>query len=149
MQTDHVPLRHLPNQASVNSRIWKWINILQGYDLELHHILRKKNQLARCNISILLKPIHSDWKWRKKEKDLVSVLRIEVCGGPKSKNGKGQERVLKVVLWPVLGQTKVLLWSTSSVPKNHSRNTSSCELNRKPWMMIFKAPYLEFLLVKM
>ena len=43
MQTDHVPLRHLPNQASVNSRIWKWINILQGYDLELHHILGKKN----------------------------------------------------------------------------------------------------------
>ena len=30
IQTDHAPLRHLPNQASVNSRVWKWMNILQG-----------------------------------------------------------------------------------------------------------------------
>ena len=43
IQTDHAPLRHLPNQASVNSRIWKWINILQGYNLEIHHIPGKRN----------------------------------------------------------------------------------------------------------
>ena len=43
VQTDHAPLRHLPNQASVNSRIWKWMNILQGYDLQMRHILSKKN----------------------------------------------------------------------------------------------------------
>ena len=30
IQTDHAPLRHLSNQASVNTRIWKWINIMQG-----------------------------------------------------------------------------------------------------------------------
>ena len=35
IQTDHAPLRHLPNQASVNSRVWKWISILQGYNLEI------------------------------------------------------------------------------------------------------------------
>ena len=43
IQTDHALLRHIPNQASVNSRVWKWINILQGYNLEIHHIPGKRN----------------------------------------------------------------------------------------------------------
>ena len=43
IQTDHAPLRHLPNQASVNSRVWKWISILQGYNLEIRHIPGKRN----------------------------------------------------------------------------------------------------------
>ena len=41
-QTDHAPLQHLPSQASVNSRIWKWISILQGYDLEMRHIPKQE-----------------------------------------------------------------------------------------------------------
>ena len=28
IQTDHAPLRHLPNQASVNTHVWKWINLM-------------------------------------------------------------------------------------------------------------------------
>ena len=43
IQTDHAPLCHLPNQASVNSRVWKWISILQGYNLEIRHIPGKRN----------------------------------------------------------------------------------------------------------
>ena len=43
IQTDHAPLRHLPNQASVNTRVWKWINIMQGYNLEIRHIPGKRN----------------------------------------------------------------------------------------------------------
>ena len=43
IQTDHAPLRHLPNQASVNTIVWKWINIMQGYDLEIRHIPGKRN----------------------------------------------------------------------------------------------------------
>ena len=43
IQTDHAPLRHLPNQVSVNARIWKWINIMQGYNLEIRHIPSKRN----------------------------------------------------------------------------------------------------------
>ena len=43
IQTDHVPLRHLLNQTSVNSRIWHWISILQGYNVEIRHIPGKKN----------------------------------------------------------------------------------------------------------
>ena len=43
IQTDHAPLRHLPNQASVNSRIWKWLSILQGYHVYIQHIPGKRN----------------------------------------------------------------------------------------------------------
>ena len=43
IQTDHAPLRHLPNQTSVNSRVWHWISILQGYNVEIRHIPGKKN----------------------------------------------------------------------------------------------------------
>ena len=38
-----MPLRHLPNQASVNSRIWKWLSILQGYNVDIQHIPGKLN----------------------------------------------------------------------------------------------------------
>ena len=43
IQTDHAPLRFLPNQTSVNTRVWKWINVMQGYDLDIRHIPGKKN----------------------------------------------------------------------------------------------------------
>ena len=43
IQTDHAPLRHLRNQASVNSRVWKWITVMQGYNLEIPHIPGKRN----------------------------------------------------------------------------------------------------------
>ena len=38
IQTDHAPLRHLPNQVSVNSRIWKWLSMLQSYDVDIQHV---------------------------------------------------------------------------------------------------------------
>ena len=43
IQTDHAPFRHLPNQASVNSRGWKWSSVLQGHNLGIRHIPGKKN----------------------------------------------------------------------------------------------------------
>ena len=43
VQTDHSSLRHLPNQPSVNRRIWKWVGILQGYSMEIRHIPGKVN----------------------------------------------------------------------------------------------------------
>ena len=43
VQTDHSSLRYLPNQASVHRRIWKWIGILQSYDITIQHIPGKKN----------------------------------------------------------------------------------------------------------
>ena len=43
IRTDHAPLRHLPNQTSVNSKGWNWISILQVYNVEIRHIPSKKN----------------------------------------------------------------------------------------------------------
>ena len=43
IRTDHAPLRHLPSQTSVNSRVWRWLAVLQGYDLDIRHIPGKKN----------------------------------------------------------------------------------------------------------
>ena len=58
IQTDHAPLRHLPNQASINSRIWKWLSILQGYDIDIQHIPGKRNpadSLSRQSVNDALK----------------------------------------------------------------------------------------------
>ena len=43
IQTDHDSLKNLPNQPAVNRRIWKWVQVLQGYDCTLVHIPGKKN----------------------------------------------------------------------------------------------------------
>ena len=43
IQTDHATLRHPPNQASVNSGVWKWLSILHGYNLDIRHIPGKRN----------------------------------------------------------------------------------------------------------
>ena len=45
IQADHALLRHLPNQTSVNSRVWRWLSILQGYNVEIRHIARKRIHL--------------------------------------------------------------------------------------------------------
>ena len=49
VQTDHSSLRHLPNQPSVNRRIWKWVSILQGYDIEIRHIPGQMNPTDAIN----------------------------------------------------------------------------------------------------
>ena len=43
IQPDHAPLRPLPNQTSVNSRVWRWLAVLQGYYVDIRHIPGKKN----------------------------------------------------------------------------------------------------------
>ena len=77
VQTDHAPLRHLPNQASVNSRVWKWINILQGYDLELRHIPGKKNPADSLSRQHFADACKQRIEVKEEKKDLVSVLRIK------------------------------------------------------------------------
>ena len=39
----HAPVRHLSNQTAMNNRGWRWLAILQGYNLEIRHIHGKKN----------------------------------------------------------------------------------------------------------
>ena len=43
IQTDHDSLKHLPNQPATNRRMWKWVQVLQGYDCDLVHIPGKHN----------------------------------------------------------------------------------------------------------
>ena len=43
IQTDHDSLCNLPNQPAMNRRVWKWIQVLQGYDCDIVHIARKSN----------------------------------------------------------------------------------------------------------
>ena len=43
VQSDHSSLRHLPNQASTNRRVWKWISVMQSYDCSIEHIPGKTN----------------------------------------------------------------------------------------------------------
>ena len=43
VQTDHDSLKNLPNQPSVNRRVWKWVQVLQGYDCDIVHIPGKEN----------------------------------------------------------------------------------------------------------
>ena len=77
VQIDHAPLRHSPNQASVDSRVWKWINILQGYDLELRHIPSKKNPADSLSHQHFVEACKQQLEVKEEEKDLVSVLRIK------------------------------------------------------------------------
>ena len=43
IQKDPAPLCFLPNQTSVNTRVWEWINIMQGHDIDIRHIPGKEN----------------------------------------------------------------------------------------------------------
>ena len=43
IQTDHDSLKNLPNQPTVNRRVWKWVQVLQGYDCDIVHIAGKAN----------------------------------------------------------------------------------------------------------
>ena len=43
IHTDHALLHHLPIQACVNARVWKWINIMQEYNMEIHQAPGKRN----------------------------------------------------------------------------------------------------------
>lgn len=43
IQTDHAQLRHFPNHITFNSRVWKGLATLQGYNLEIILISLKKN----------------------------------------------------------------------------------------------------------
>ena len=53
---DHDSLKNLPNQPLVNRRVWKWIQVLQGYDCNIMHIAGKVNPadyLSRCSVKEL------------------------------------------------------------------------------------------------
>ena len=83
IQTDHDSLKNLANQPSVNRRIWKWVQVLQGYDCDLVHIPGKKNPadfLSRRSLKDVKEMVHV----REEEESLVKRLLL---GEDKSDDG--------------------------------------------------------------
>ena len=76
VQTDHSSLRHLPNQPSVNRRIWKWISILQGYDMEIRHIPRKVNPADTIMRQVKLEDAEYTGQVKRMDQELVDLIRI-------------------------------------------------------------------------
>ena len=37
VRTDHSTLRYFSSQAAMNTIVWKWLAIMQGYDLDIQH----------------------------------------------------------------------------------------------------------------
>ena len=75
IQTDHDSLKNLPNQPSVNRRVWKWVQVLQGYDCDIVHIPGKDNPadfLTRRSV----KEMRSMVDVRAQEESLVQRLQL-------------------------------------------------------------------------
>ena len=76
VQTDHSSLRHLPNQPSVNRRIWKWVSILQGYDIEIRHIPGKVNPADALTRQIQMQDAEYAGQVKKEDQDWVQNMRV-------------------------------------------------------------------------
>ena len=76
VRTDHAPLRHLPDQAAVNKRVWKWVSIMQGYDLEIVHIPGKINPADHLSRQLLSDAAERKGLVRKDQKNFVRNLRV-------------------------------------------------------------------------
>ena len=75
IQTDHDSLKNLPNQPSVNRRVWKWVQVLQGYDCDIVHIPGKDNPadfLTRRSV----REMRSIVDVRAQEESLVQRLKL-------------------------------------------------------------------------
>ena len=76
VQTDHSSLRHLPNQPSVNRRIWKWVSILQGYDLEIKHIPGRINPADAITRQVKSDDVEYADEVKQEDANWVSNLRV-------------------------------------------------------------------------
>ena len=76
IQTDHSSLRHLPNQPSVNRRIWKWIAILQTYDCEIRHIPGTRNPADALTRRSWISDKQRIKSTKLKDEELVKILRV-------------------------------------------------------------------------
>ena len=76
VQTDHSSLRHLPNQPSVNRRIWKWVSILQGYDLEIRHIPGKINPADALTRQVKGRDDDYAGEIKKQDEDWMQKVRV-------------------------------------------------------------------------
>ena len=67
---------HLPNQASVNSRIRRWISILQGYNVEIRHIPGKKNPTDSLSRQLVSDALVRKGSVRDANEEYVMRLRV-------------------------------------------------------------------------
>ena len=118
IQTNHAPLRHLPNQASVNSRVWKWISILQGYNLEIRHIPGKRNPVDTLSRQDKKDALGRKTAVHDANADLVRELRVPSDAGDQVI----QEALIKLFNAQVQGQKQA---DTVAVEDQATRAQSS------------------------
>ena len=68
---------HHTNQKSVNTRIWKWVNILQGYDLELRHIPRNTNPADSLSRQLRQDVLGRKSQICKEHKESIEALHVQ------------------------------------------------------------------------
>ena len=76
IQTDHAPLRHLPNQTSVNSRVWSWLSVLQGYNVEIRHIPGKRNPADSLSRQLISDALVRKGSVKDANSEYVQKLRV-------------------------------------------------------------------------
>ena len=76
IQTDHAPLRHLPNQTSVNSRVWRWLSVLQGYNVEIRHIPGKRNPADSLSRQLISDALVRKGSVKDANSEYVQKLRV-------------------------------------------------------------------------
>ena len=76
VRTDHSPLRYLPSQAAVNTRVWKWLSIMQGYDLDIRHIPGKINPADHLSRQLLKDAAQRKGLVTEENRRYVEQLRI-------------------------------------------------------------------------
>ena len=92
VRTDHSLLRHLPNQASINRRIWKWVGILQGYDIDIQYILGARNPTDSFTRSDWLGTGKFSKNVKNEDNELVKFLRVH----PNATDKEVQETLSKL-----------------------------------------------------
>ena len=76
VQTDHSSQKHLPNQPSVSRRIWKWVSILQGYDVEIRHIPGKVNPADALTRQVRGADVEYADRVKKEDQDWMETVRV-------------------------------------------------------------------------
>ena len=101
IQTDHAPLRHLPNQASANSRVWRWLSILQGYNVEIRHIPGKKNPADSLSRQLVSDALVRKGSVKDANSEYVQRLRVS----PDASDGEIQTTLHKLFSQGPQGQS--------------------------------------------
>ena len=136
IQTDHAPLRHLPNQPSINTGIWKWINIMQGYNLEIRHIPGKRNPADTLSRQDKRDALGRKTAMHDANTDLVKELRV-----PSHADDMAiQEALMKLFNAQVRDQSETIAKEGQAVRAQRSVSESDQALKAKSSDQALKAP---------